>query len=73
MKYLGIVVIVLALVGLNGCSSTPSKLERIEANEAAIAVNQEAILDIETRPVDTSCPAACVESIDRAFKKSMQK
>ena len=73
MKYLGIAVIMLALVG---CSNTPSKLERIEANEAAISASETAILELQTRPdpvVDTSCPASCNEKIDRAFEKSQYK
>jgi hypothetical protein len=70
MKYLGIVVVMLAIVG---CSNTPSKLERIEANE-------EAILELQTRPdpapvvvESDSCPAQCTEAIDRAFEKSQYK
>ena len=75
MKLLGIALVSLAVVG---CSNTPSKLERIEANETAI-------LELQTRPdaevivveQDTSCPAACSaemnEKIDRAFKKSQLK
>ena len=77
MKYLVLVVTMLFVVG---CSSTPSKLERIEANEAAIAdlqrviANQEMrVLDIESTPKDTNCPAACVIQIDRAFEKSQYK
>ena len=77
MKYLGIVVVMLAIVG---CSNTPSKLERIEANEqsivdlqSAVTKQQEAILDIQTTPENTDCPASCVIQIDRAFEKSQYK
>ena len=68
MKYLGIAVVMLALVG---CSTSPTKLERIEANEAAISALQARpeVVVIE----EVGCPAACNEAIDRAFKKSMQK
>ena len=71
MKYLGFAVVMLALVGLNGCSTSPTKLERIEANEAAISALQARpeVVVIE----EVGCPAACNEAIDRAFKKSMQK
>ena len=70
MKYLGVLVVMLALVG---CSGNPTKLERIEANEKAI-------LELQTRPdpapvvvESDSCPAACTEAIDRAFEKSQYK
>lgn len=70
MKYL---VIAVAVLGLSACSSVGSKLERIEANEAAISTLQTQVLDIQTTPVDTSCPADCNVKIDRAFEKSQYK
>ena len=70
MKYLVLVVTMLFVVG---CSSTPSKLERIEANE-------EAILELQTRPeqeVDLSDVYQKLEDqdekIDRMFEKSQYK
>jgi len=77
MKYLGVLVVMLALVG---CSSNPTKLERIEANEASIAnlqnvvtKQQEVLLELQARPENTDCPAACNVKIDRAFEKSQYK
>lgn len=68
------------MLTLAGCSSAPSKLERIEANEASIASLQAAtekqetaIVELQSKPVDTSCPAECVIQIDRAFQKSQYK
>ena len=70
MKYLVLVVTMLFVVG---CSSTPSKLERIEANEAAIA-------ELQNRPeqeVDLSDVYQKLdeqdEKIDRMFEKSQYK
>ena len=70
MKYLVLVVTMLFVVG---CSITPSKLERIEANE-------EAILELQTRPeqeVDLSDVYQKLEDqdekIDRMFEKSQYK
>ena len=68
MKYLGIVVVMLALVG---CSNTPSKLERIEANETAVTELQ--VNKADTAHVHESCPAQCDEKINRAFEKSQYK
>jgi PBP1b-binding outer membrane lipoprotein LpoB len=77
MKYLIIAVAMLTMVG---CSNSPTKLERIEANEASIASLQAAtekqetaIVELQSKPVDTSCPAECVIQIDRAFQKSQYK
>lgn len=77
MKY---IVILLAAFAASACSSTGTKLERIEANEAAIAnlqsvvtMQEEVLLELQTRPENTSCPAECVIKIDRAFEKSQYK
>jgi len=70
MKDLAILLAFLAVAFLAaGCSTTPSKLERIEANEAAI----NALQNTPAPVVDTSCPAQCTEKIDRAFEKSQYK
>ena len=70
MKYL---VVALSMLFVVGCSSTGTKLERIEANEAAISSLQTEVLDLQTTPEDTSCPAECDVKIDRAFEKSQYK
>ena len=63
---------------LVGCSSMGTKLERIEANEAAIADLQarpEVVVQ-EAAPVEgctAECEAIMDEKLDRMFEKSMYK
>ena len=71
MKLIAIAVAMLAIVG---CSSTPSKLERIEANEKAIndltAQQQEDRADIET---NRTAIGNMNTKIDRMFERAMIK
>lgn len=70
MKILTILCLVLLLAA---CAGSPSKLERIEANEAAISALQNAPAPV----ADTSCPSSCNamvnEKVDRAFERSQYK
>jgi hypothetical protein len=71
MKYLVLVVAMLAIVG---CSNTPSKLQRIEALEDQNVVQQVQI-DANSEAIDVNS-AAIVDTnikIDRMFEKAQYK
>ena len=69
-----LVLITLAMLALIGCSTAPTKLERIEANEAAI-VNLQSQIDVNSKRIDvnTRMNGNMNTKIDRMFEKSQYK
>jgi hypothetical protein len=71
MKYIAIFV---AIIAISGCSTAPSKLERIEANEAAISALQ---TDVESNSKAIEINKQTITNvntkIDRMFEKSQYK
>ena len=71
MKYITIAVAILVMAG---CSTAPTKLERIEANEAAINDLTAQVEENSKRiDVNTRMNGNMNTKIDRMFEKSMYK
>ena len=68
------VIITLAMLAIVGCSNAPTKLERIEANEAAINDLTAQVEENSKRiDVNTRMNGNMNTKIDRMFEKSMYK
>jgi hypothetical protein len=69
-----VVILAVSMLAIVGCSTAPSKLERIEANEAAISgVQSQVDANSKAIEINKTMNGNMNTKIDRMFEKSQYK